>query len=514
VIAVIADDFSGAAEVAGWAVAAGFTAVLRRDFAADSEADVVVFDTDSRNLPVDVAANRLSMLATTLRSRGVYRVFKKIDSVLRGHVAAEADALRRGLGRVRALIVPANPRRHRIVRAGRYSIANQPLHETLFAHDPDFPARTDRVIELLWPFSASTIATSAVECDEWPTAELICGDACSVEDLAIWSKRLDGDTLPVGAAEFFAAWLSSQATRVDDAPSLARELPDSDCNSDFPSAAPSASKDRKHGVTGDDAAFHEASDRPKSDRPKGAPPKGAPPKGAPPKCAGRESAGRESARPESTSPASVAMRRPLAPSGVTARSPRTLLVCGSPAAWFQGRAADARARGLVVTRWTSGAVPVPPAAAMLPADATLPAAATLPADATLLAGAIETLAARGRLLVTCYEDAPDSSVSATTEELLRALGRFARQILAPLLTATHPRDGGPLIERLLVEGGATTAALVEQLGWSQFVALAPVAEGITPLVPVNSTTAGCEASTAQFTLFSKPGSYAWPADLW
>ncbi|MFM7071606.1 MAG: four-carbon acid sugar kinase family protein [Planctomycetota bacterium] len=466
-IAVIADDFSGAAEVAGWAVASGFTATLRRDFAADSDADVVVFDTDSRSLPVDVAANRLSILAASLRAQGVHRVFKKIDSVLRGHVAAEADALRRGLGRVRALIVPANPRRHRIVRAGHYSIANQPLHETLFAHDTDFPARTDRVIELLQPFSGSTIATSPVECAEWPAAELICGDACSVEDLAIWSNRLDCDTLPVGAAEFFAAWLSSQVVSSDIAPSSFRPHPSSVSETELQSAALPDSQDRQLGVPEDDADCRDAACRDASD-----------------------------------GPVSVASRRPHVPNGVTEQAPRTLLVCGSPAAWFQGRAADARARGFTVTRWTLGAMTHGSAN-----DTRL-------TDDTRVADAIETLAARGRLLVTCYEDDPVSSNAATTEQLLRALGEFARRILAPLLAATHPHDGGPLVERLLVEGGATTAALIERLGWNRFVALSPVAEGITPLVPAISTSAGHEASTPRFTLFSKPGSYAWPADLW
>ena len=452
-IAVVADDFSGAAEVAGWAVAAGYTAELCRGFAATSriaggagdngagdndagnngavsvgvsgvgvqDADVVVFDTDSRGIAVAEATARSSAVAAWLRARNVIRVFKKIDSVLRGHVAAECHALRIGLGRGRSLVVPANPRRQRVVREGRYAIAGQPLHETLFARDPDFPAWTDRVVELIErvapthresarggepPSIKPTIVSCAADMAEWPSAELIVGDASSLEALDAWTKRLDSDTLPVGGADFFASWLSS-----------------------FP-------------------------------------------------------------------------RVP--------RSQRTLLVCGSPAAWFQGRAADARTRDLPVLRWTSAALNE------FAVDGGT-------GEAAFLSMARETLAVRGRLLVTCHEDAEHANVTASTEDLLRALRRFARRILAPLLDAQHPGDGRPLVERLLVEGGATTAALVKELGWTRFEALAPVADGITPLVPhiaagiaadVAADVADGKKEAGRFTLFSKPGSYAWPADLW
>ena len=117
-IAVVADDFSGAAEVAGWAVVAGYTAELCRGFEATSRiasgagdngagdvgisdvgvlgADVVVFDIDSRGVAVAEATARSRAVAAWLRARNVTRVFKKIDSVLRGHVAAECHALRIG----------------------------------------------------------------------------------------------------------------------------------------------------------------------------------------------------------------------------------------------------------------------------------------------------------------------------------------------------------------------------------------------------------------------------------
>jgi uncharacterized protein YgbK (DUF1537 family) len=256
---------------------------------------------------------------------------------------------------------------------------------------------------------------------DWPTAQLVVGDASSPSELDAWIARLDPQTLPVGAAEFFAAWLASL-----------RGAPSSNTNA-------SAVADE----------------------------------------------GFESRRASAT----------------TAPGPRTLLVCGSPAAWFQGRAADARARDLPVMHWTVGT-----------ADSNR-------ADGTLLRAARETLSTHGRLLVTCHGPEPAGGPTATTDVLLALLAGFARRILAPLLETVHPVDGQPLIERLLVEGGATTAALVNELDWVRFAAAAPVADGITPLIPWRATGDARGADEPRFadmrvTLFSKPGSYAWPADLW
>ncbi len=249
----------------------------------------------------------------------------------------------------------------------------------------------------------------------WPPATLIVGDASTPAELDAWAARLDADTLPIGAAEFFASWLATLVAR-----------------------------------------------SPRGDRP---------------------------------SPISL----PATPS--RERPPRTLLVCGSPAAWFQGRAADAEARQLPVLRWPAAA------AAPQPID-------KADAGTKRLETARETLASGGRLLVTCHELDTPSGQSPSTEELLRALAAFARQVLAPLLDAVHPSDGRPLVERLLVEGGATTAALVSELAWVRFQAAAPVAEGITPLIPERGASRDERASAPRCTLFSKPGSYAWPTNLW
>ena len=57
-IAVIADDLSGAAELANAAVQAGLSAEVQMRFHAASDADVVCVDTETRSLSHEAAAAR------------------------------------------------------------------------------------------------------------------------------------------------------------------------------------------------------------------------------------------------------------------------------------------------------------------------------------------------------------------------------------------------------------------------------------------------------------------------
>ena len=69
-------------------------------------------------------------------------LFKKTDSALRGHVVAELTALMEATGYRRAVYLPANPSKGRIIKDGAYYINGNPIHETDFSFDPEFPAKT------------------------------------------------------------------------------------------------------------------------------------------------------------------------------------------------------------------------------------------------------------------------------------------------------------------------------------------------------------------------------------
>src|SRR6476661_7357460 len=108
-IIVIADDLSGAAELAGIAFAHGHSAEVQRHFEPSSSAEFIAIDTDSRHLPSAAAAERVKQLAAQIVTCRPAWIFKKVDSVLRGNPRAEIEALLQVTRQPRAILVPANP---------------------------------------------------------------------------------------------------------------------------------------------------------------------------------------------------------------------------------------------------------------------------------------------------------------------------------------------------------------------------------------------------------------------
>jgi len=78
--------------------------------------DAVVVDTDSRLLASADAAVRVVSAARALRDVPV--LYKKVDSTLRGPIAAEIRAALDGGGRMRAIVAPAFPAAGRVTRRG------------------------------------------------------------------------------------------------------------------------------------------------------------------------------------------------------------------------------------------------------------------------------------------------------------------------------------------------------------------------------------------------------------
>jgi uncharacterized protein YgbK (DUF1537 family) len=223
-IVVLADDLSGAAEMGGMAFRHGLSAEVLTMTASsqmptDLTAEVVVIDTDSRSCSPDEAMRRVSQVAELCRALPVEWIFKKVDSVLRGHVVVELGALLHVLGRQRALLIPANPALGRTIDRGRYFVDGRLLHETDFSNDPEYPALTSHVAELLTGRarlgSARQWPISVVACDEpLPECGIIVGETTSTADLAAWAQAIPADVITSGAADFFGALLeeSGQAT--------------------------------------------------------------------------------------------------------------------------------------------------------------------------------------------------------------------------------------------------------------------------------------------------------------
>ncbi len=204
-IIVIADDLSGAAEVAAIAAARGLTAEVHRQFDPTSRAQVIAIDTDSRSLPADQAAGVVRN-STAQFSVNHAHIFKKTDSVLRGHPRAEIEALLDALKIPRAIFIPANPTRGRTITGGKYLISGTPLDQTHFAHDEEFPRRSADVKELLGPVGNCSIHVGEIV-NNVPKSGIIIPDADSATDLERFATLINDSTLPAGAADFFSTFL-------------------------------------------------------------------------------------------------------------------------------------------------------------------------------------------------------------------------------------------------------------------------------------------------------------------
>ena len=193
----LADDFSGATEIAGVAHAAGLQVVLTRKgkLTIPEDAKALIIDTDTRRKSQNEAAQIHRNLAKQLHGKAAH-FYKKTDSVLRGNILDELHSLLKELPYDQVLFCPANPARKRHIQDGKYTIAGTPLHKTEFGQDPNFPVSTDNVDQILksrWSQPSSKF---------WTIPDVI-----SKEDLTQTAQQITDQTLPAGASPFFNAFL-------------------------------------------------------------------------------------------------------------------------------------------------------------------------------------------------------------------------------------------------------------------------------------------------------------------
>ena len=206
---IIADDFTGAMDTGAQFAGEGAPVRVSLDGQAAEEDAVVVLTTDSREINAQAAAERAAQAASALRGR---RLFKKIDSTLRGHVGAETLAVLAACGADKAVLCSAVPGIGRVIRAGQLYINGQPLHETSFGADPGWPARSADVAERIGG-GAQALGLDVVRGEVlaqavWASpARLLAADAESEADLARLADLLrDPRLLACGALALGRAW--------------------------------------------------------------------------------------------------------------------------------------------------------------------------------------------------------------------------------------------------------------------------------------------------------------------
>ncbi len=202
-IALVADDFTGAAEVAGICMRRGvsvsfLTGIPDPEIISALTTDVAVIAEDTRSFSKEGAEKISRLLAENLKAAGVTQIVKKIDSVMRGWVLPEMNAIASVMGYESLLIQPANTETGRSVRNGMYFIGEQLLSETAFAQDPDFPAPTSSVEKLLELRGGVSVVPYLVP------------DAENDEDLLHSVRLSNGNVLAGGSAAFWRVYLENQ----------------------------------------------------------------------------------------------------------------------------------------------------------------------------------------------------------------------------------------------------------------------------------------------------------------
>lgn len=335
-IVVIADDFSGAAELAGLAASRGWSAEVQTSFNANSDAEVIAFDADTRQKS-ELEAVRITreVMRQVIAAKPAW-IFKKTDSVLRGHIRAEIEAVMSTEAYSECVFIPANPSKGRVIDGGHYLVNGVPLDETEFAYDPEFPRRSANVLELLGK----------------PTRIFTPSFVTSQADLP---SSLPKSTLASGAADFFTSLLGPSRPCVNQ---------------------------------------HQ----------------------------------------------------------FQLRSERTLLLCGSLAAWEAGRANEMRSQNFVVK--------------------------TLGEPIT-------------------------ESIWRESSRLMLGIGhsveRGGRDLVAVLIAAAQPLLADKQNLCIAIEGGATARAFIDRCGWTRLRALAQSPSGVGALLPPGGPL-----------ILVKPGSYPWP----
>ena len=210
-IVVIADDISGSSEIGGIGLAYGLKVELQRGFCSESEAELLIIDTDTRSLSHKKAGQVIRDVARNIKTSGlpIEWIYKKTDSVLRGPVGSELKALQDVMCVSRVLLVPANPSKGRIVRNGSYFINEKLLSETDFVNDPECPAITSIILE--FPAFSGSSQIHLMKSNQVLSGEgIIVGQAETTGDLSRWSEQMDEQTIMAGAGEFFEAILSNK----------------------------------------------------------------------------------------------------------------------------------------------------------------------------------------------------------------------------------------------------------------------------------------------------------------
>ncbi|AOS63472.1 3-oxo-tetronate kinase [Actinoalloteichus hymeniacidonis] len=160
-LGAIADDFTGATDLATNLVARGMRTVVTlgvpspADLPEAADLDAVVIAVKIRTTEVEEAVTTARAALRTLRDLGCERIYDKycstFDSTPQGNIGPIIDALLADLDAPGTVVVPAFPDTGRTVYQGRLFVGTELLEDSSMRHHPLTPMTDSRVRRLLEP---------------------------------------------------------------------------------------------------------------------------------------------------------------------------------------------------------------------------------------------------------------------------------------------------------------------------------------------------------------------------
>ncbi|MDR2841336.1 MAG: hypothetical protein LBV75_08810 [Paludibacter sp.] len=205
---ILADDLTGAAEIAGVCLRYG----LQPHFEFERAAKIKYAISAKYETP-DFEKNEVLIIATNIRTTADYsaisaisefiakqvdiQLFVKIDSLIRGDILSIIQAITQIIPKDKIFILPANPETGRVISNGDYCINGVKIENTPFANEFNLSRRTSNVREIItFGHSASSV------CEK-----LVLPDLLSNDDYFTNANLLSKNDLAVGGSVFFEAYL-------------------------------------------------------------------------------------------------------------------------------------------------------------------------------------------------------------------------------------------------------------------------------------------------------------------
>lgn len=164
VLGCIADDFTGATDLAGLLARSGVRVSLRIGVPEDVLTQTAAFEVialKSRTALVEDAIAETRAALRWLQAVGAQRFFWKycstFDSTAEGNIGPVAEALMQDLGTEQTIYCPAFPENGRSIFMGNLFVGRQPLAESPMKDHPLTPMRDSNLMRLLAPQVSGTV---------------------------------------------------------------------------------------------------------------------------------------------------------------------------------------------------------------------------------------------------------------------------------------------------------------------------------------------------------------------